>query len=301
LTQSSLDDALGRLGAGSSVPAAGDAPVSIAALDAQVIDALGLRRAARDFYTGAWRAGLKPPARFGTEVVARLLGLRTDLPVADDSLELQPQQAATRADAAYSLARVLTLGEEPGPSAPVSGASALLTAEAGGGVQYVKGHAATIDLPRLSPWQRQVIQTAVTFIGFPYVWGGEDERTEHGFDCSGFVWRVFKLTNYPGAADLSTVFGGRTAADMAGEVRKAERIKRADLEPGDVLFFGHGPHSKPAQIDHAAIYLGNGWLIQSSGQGVALALLDWNGGGFAWGRRPLAEAGLEPATATTAA
>jgi cell wall-associated NlpC family hydrolase len=42
------------------------------------------------------------------------------------------------------------------------------------------------------------------------------------------------------------------------------------------------------------IYVGNGWFIHSSGQGVALARLDdgWYKREFAWGRRPLAEAGL---------
>jgi cell wall-associated NlpC family hydrolase len=42
------------------------------------------------------------------------------------------------------------------------------------------------------------------------------------------------------------------------------------------------------------IYVGNGWVIHSSGFGVALARLDgWYAREFAWGRRPLAEAGLE--------
>ena len=72
---------------------------------------------------------------------------------------------------------------------------------------------------------------------------------------------------------------------------RSERIRRDDLQPGDVLFFGVGPRSKPAQIDHTAIYLGNGWLIESSGQGVSLAPLDWYAKTFAWARRPLAEAG----------
>jgi cell wall-associated NlpC family hydrolase len=47
------------------------------------------------------------------------------------------------------------------------------------------------------------------------------------------------------------------------------------------------------QVDHAAIYLGNGWLVQSSGEGVALAPFDgWYRSSFAWARRPLAEANL---------
>jgi cell wall-associated NlpC family hydrolase len=41
------------------------------------------------------------------------------------------------------------------------------------------------------------------------------------------------------------------------------------------------------------IYLGNGWFIHSSDYGVALATLTgWYANEFAWGRRPLAEAGL---------
>jgi cell wall-associated NlpC family hydrolase len=41
------------------------------------------------------------------------------------------------------------------------------------------------------------------------------------------------------------------------------------------------------------IYVGNGWFVHSSKYGVALATLDgWYKQAFAWGRRPLAEAGL---------
>jgi cell wall-associated NlpC family hydrolase len=63
-----------------------------------------------------------------------------------------------------------------------------------------------------------------------------------------------------------------------------------------VMFFGaHGPASKPSEIDHAALYLGNGWFIQSSGQGVTLLPFDgWYAKSFAWGRRPLREANLAP-------
>ena len=41
--------------------------------------------------------------RFGAEVVARLLGLRYNHPAANDGRELRPQDAATRAEAAYSV------------------------------------------------------------------------------------------------------------------------------------------------------------------------------------------------------
>ena len=35
-------------------------------------------------------------------------------------------------------------------------------------------------------------------------------RTPGGFDCSGFVWRVFKLEPFPGASALASVLRGRT-------------------------------------------------------------------------------------------
>ena len=81
---------------------------------------------------------------------------------------------------------------------------------------------------------------------------------------------------------------------MSAEIPKSARIAFADLQPGDVLFFGsRGPRSTPAQIGHAGLYVGNGWFVHSSGQGVTLQPLQ-NGyvTGFAWARRPLAEAGV---------
>ena len=54
-------------------------------------------------------AGLAPKAGAGTETVARLLGFRFNHPAADDALELGLNDPATRAEAAYSLARLLDL------------------------------------------------------------------------------------------------------------------------------------------------------------------------------------------------
>ena len=87
---------------------------------------------------------------------------------------------------------------------------------------------------------------------------------------------------------------GRTTYKMSGEVSGAKRIPAAKLQPGDVMFFGaHGPSSKPREVDHAGLYLGNGWFVQSSGEGVTLLPFGgWYARSFAWGRRPLREAGL---------
>ena len=150
-----------------------------------------------------------------------------------------------------------------------------------------------------------MLTTAVRFIGYPYVWGGESEFTQSkqspfgpqvhgGFDCSGFVWRVYKVEQYADGGTLPDMLQGRTTYAMSGEVPAAKRVTLANLQPADVIFFGaKGPKSKAAQVDHAGVYLGNGWFIHSSSYGVAVTTLSgWYAKRFAWGRRPLAEAGL---------
>ena len=264
------------------MPADPAAPVTVSQLDARLVKALQLSAAATQLLTAARTAGLSVPSRFGNETVARLLGLRTNHPAKDDDLELLPNDPVTRAETAYSVAKILRFG--------------------GWEQQYLEDAASTFTLPTLGAWQKRVLNTAVRFVGFPYVWGGMSEKAEApfgveargGFDCSGFVWRVYKLQTYSGGAALNATIKGRTTYQMSGEVPRAKRIAFAKLAPGDLLFFGpNGPRSKPNSIGHTGIYLGAGWMIHSSGQGVAVVpLTGWYRQSFAWGRRPLAEAGL---------
>jgi cell wall-associated NlpC family hydrolase len=300
LTRQALVHAVAKLTGGTeTAPPDGTEPVSLAELDATLVRALGLGGAAHRVYLSAQQAGLRPPGRFGTEVVARLLGLRLNHPDGQDDLELQPQQPATRAEAAYSLAQILSFGGPPSRqigagNRVVSGSGVAAVADVSGTwpVQAADGASRTFALADLTDWQRRVLTAAVSYIGFPYVWGGTGEDSP-GFDCSGFVWRVYRLTPYVDELSLADTLRGRTTMEMSGEVPRTERIAFASLEPGDVLFFGKGRRSKPAQVDHTGIYLGNGWFIHSSGYGVAVAQLEgWYRSSFAWARRPLAEAGL---------
>jgi cell wall-associated NlpC family hydrolase len=268
------------------VPATPATPVTMAALDARLVSALGLTDSAKLFTQAARNAGLAPPSRFGTEAVVRLLGLRTNHPAGQDRLELSPSEPATRAEAAYSTARILRFGDWDS--------------------QSLQELAESFVLPTLTPWQTKVLKTATKLIGYPYVWGGESESTQSpfgpqvhgGFDCSGFVWRVYKVQRYADGGPLADTLQGRTSYAMSGEVPAAKRISLTKLQPADVIFFGaKGPKSKPAQVDHMGLYLGNGWFIHSSRFGVALETLTGSyAKRFAWGRRPLAEAGLVSAS-----
>jgi cell wall-associated NlpC family hydrolase len=256
--------------------------VTIRGLDAALVGYLRLGGAARAFQAGLKAAGLKPLPNTGTEIVARMLGLRAEHPSSEDSRQLLPDETATRAEAAYSFAQLLKLNPAD--------------------VAWVQTLAKGFRLPALDKWQSRLLTTAVSYIGYPYVWGGTSPTAEApfgveapgGFDCSGFVWRIYKLTPYPGEGDLATVIKGRTTEAMAGAVPGAERITAGKLEPGDVMFFGVGPHSKAAEISHAAIYLGHGWMIQAADQGVSIApFADTWKASFAWAARPLSQAGLD--------
>ena len=229
----------------------------MAALDARLVASLGLSKAAAEFVEGRRRAGLTVPARFGTEVAARLLGLRINHPTAQDCLELLPPDPATRAEAAYSAARILGFGWL-GNSWQTAAVQSL---------------ADSFTLPHYSRWQRRILDVAVSKIGMPYIWGGTSDgreapfgvRSRGGYDCSGFVWRVYKLQSYPGEGTLASTLQGRTTFLMSVEVPASERIPFARLQPADVVFFGeHGPRSTSAEVDHMGIYVGNGWFIQSS-------------------------------------
>jgi cell wall-associated NlpC family hydrolase len=283
LTRSELAELTAMLGGSVGVAADPGRAVSLKELDAALVRLLGLGPVAKHVRTALGAAGLKPPAYAGTEVVVRLLGLRLNHPEARDAIELGPKDPVSRAETAYSVARLLELRSSGGASALVA-------------------QATSIELPELSDWQTRVLRRATRFIGYPYIWGGSSERRQApfgkevpgGFDCSGFVWRVYKLEPFADAPGLADTLRGRTTYAMSAEVTPAERIAFTAIQPGDVLFFGdRGPKSKPSEVGHMGLYLGDGWMIHSSSRGTTLLPLEgWYTSRFAWARRPLAEAGL---------
>src|SRR4051812_45372439 len=89
LSGTQLAAALGAVAARSGQPAgaatAGARP-TVTEFDARLVAQLGLSDVAAHVRDVARQAGLRPPAVFGTEVVARSLGLRDNHPFSDDAL-----------------------------------------------------------------------------------------------------------------------------------------------------------------------------------------------------------------------
>lgn len=99
---------------------------------------------------------------------------------------------------------------------------------------------------------RKIIQTAMRFVGVPYVFGGNGPN---GFDCSGFTRFVYAR-------------GGIGLPRMADEqFGLGQPIPKAGLQPGDLVFFT----TYTDGVSHVGIYLGEGKFISAtSSRGVAV-------------------------------
>lgn len=96
-----------------------------------------------------------------------------------------------------------------------------------------------------------IIATAKKYIGVPYVAGGRTPKS--GMDCSGYTAYVLKeaLGITVPALSGKQAQGGAAVASIK------------DAQPGDLLFFDLGPRDTYRGIDHVAIYLGNGRMLEA--------------------------------------
>jgi len=270
-------------------------PLTVTRFDALLVDQLGLGEVAEHVQEAATEAGLAPPSYFGSEVVARYLGLRYTHPPGEQRLALYPWNPITRAEAAHSFAVVLGLVGSPAAQAPPGGGEeeAPATTSSSWALAAARAVLMSFALPTYTAAQREVLHIAVSKIGMPYIWGGTTDNTadglEHGgYDCSGFAWRVYKLSGLPWGRQIR----GRTAAEQAGEIPKRERIHLHDVAGGDLLFFGSAHFNSTAtesNVIHEAIAMSSEWAINSSGQGVYVLPLTsgWLAESFTWARRVL--------------
>jgi cell wall-associated NlpC family hydrolase len=104
---------------------------------------------------------------------------------------------------------------------------------------------------------RSLVDRSLDFLGVPYRLGGTSPLT--GFDCSGFVGKVF--------ADALGFGLPRTAAEMA---ETGEQVKINDLKPGDLVFF----NTMRRAFSHVGIYLGNYQFVHAPSSGGVVRVED---------------------------
>lgn len=122
-----------------------------------------------------------------------------------------------------------------------------------------KGLLSRIDRVRqsVSAKASELVFTAVGFLGVPYRRGGNTVET--GFDCSGFVKAMFEQT-------VGLILP-RKAEQQAAATQK---IERADLQPGDLVFF----NTMRRAFSHVGIYVGEGKFIHSPKPGSEVRVDD---------------------------
>jgi len=118
------------------------------------------------------------------------------------------------------------------------------------------GQYPNIPIPTANTVGAQALQAAISKEGDPYVWGAAGPSA---FDCSGLVvWAYaqegISLPHFTGSQWNSGV-----------------HVTRADLEPGDLVFFF-------ADISHVGIYIGNGLMIDAPdfGEVVRVEPIYWS-------------------------
>lgn len=98
------------------------------------------------------------------------------------------------------------------------------------------------------------IEMAKRFVGAPYTWGG---TTPFGFDCSGLLTRVLERHG---------IRLKRNSAELCYREPRLVPVRFDALQAGDLLFFGTG--GAEDKIDHLAMWLGDGTVIQATAYGV---------------------------------
>lgn len=104
--------------------------------------------------------------------------------------------------------------------------------------------------------RRGIVDFALQFVGNPYVYGGTS--LTNGADCSGFVMSVF------------AEFGYELPRVAAAQCSASEKKSVADIEAGDLVFYGEGC------IDHVALYIGDGKIVHASTAATGIKVSDYD-------------------------
>ncbi|WP_308652192.1 NlpC/P60 family protein, partial [uncultured Actinomyces sp.] len=90
------------------------------------------------------------------------------------------------------------------------------------------------------------VAAAKTFLGVPYVWGGE---SYNGVDCSGLVMLSYRQVG------VSLYHSSRV------QYGQGTKVPLSQMQPGDLIFWSKNG-TQPG-IYHVAMYVGDGQMIEA--------------------------------------
>jgi hypothetical protein len=125
-----------------------------------------------------------------------------------------------------------------------------------GRVAWVQAGDVTFDTTPLST--AEMLALSRRFLGLPYTWGG---TSSFGYDCSGLVQMLERRHG---------VMLPRDAQPQADSSLLKPVSSRADLAPGDLLYFG----ASPEHITHTGMYLGDGQFISATTYQTPMVRID---------------------------
>ncbi len=91
-----------------------------------------------------------------------------------------------------------------------------------------------------------IVDEARQFLSIPYLWAGTGA---YGFDCSGFVMRLYQ------SQDISI------SRDADEQAKSGSGVTRQELLPGDLVFYA--AEGGLGQIHHVGMYISGGMMIHS--------------------------------------
>jgi cell wall-associated NlpC family hydrolase/transposase-like protein len=154
----------------------------------------------------------------------------------------QPAGRAASANAPAPVARA--------PQQAASGGSAVAKAPPSSNTVA----AASVAVKPIGGGTAGITSNAMQFLGRPYVWGGTGPS---GFDCSGFVWYVHKIS------------GKNISRGLWGQMNAGPRVSQSQLQPGDSVFFAN---TYMPGLSHAGIYIGGGRFIHASDERTGVTI-----------------------------
>ncbi|MET3565163.1 cell wall-associated NlpC family hydrolase [Leifsonia sp. 563] len=209
---------------------------------------------------GARRASARRTSRRGIALgasgatIALLAGIAMAPPAVAEPIDIVTAAASGHAAHQAMTVSAIVASARIDRDDPVASAVAGIIAGQGGAAGE-RAAGAIVSALALGGAREQIVATALSYLGDPYVLDGSDHS---GIDCSGLVMVSYAAVGIP-LGHLVHL------QDDAGR-----QISESDAQPGDLVVFD--------DEEHIAIYLGDGMLIQAPEEGRPVEITTvWQG------------------------
>lgn len=115
-----------------------------------------------------------------------------------------------------------------------------------------KSEAVVVETVRVSNAkgsQKKIVEEAMSWLGTPYKYAGSEKG--RGTDCSGMVLRVYEDAG-----------GVKLPRNSKKQSEFCKRLKKKDVQPGDLVFFATGKDENA--ISHVGIMIDDNQFIHAS-------------------------------------